>query len=207
MNNGFARTGNGGNFAEGHFTVATVKGTHQAFTALGVTGDNRHFCAQINITEGLGNMIIQAQLFVRAPVGEVNKACVDILAAQQLHGIKRTVRFPQSTEHFAYAVQVIIQLEVTKAANHFKMFQALMHILNAFLNKLIRALIHHGVIGKQVGIDGQHTVQHFLQFVLPWTVFVHFGKQGIHTGLAAFFVFQQAVGHTGISRNHEYPLI
>src|SRR5690606_17607286 len=49
VNNGFARAGNGGNAAEGHFAVATVKGAHQAFPALGVAGDDGHFTGKIDI--------------------------------------------------------------------------------------------------------------------------------------------------------------
>src|SRR5690606_40947716 len=69
VNNGFARAGNGGNAAEGHFAVATVKGAHQAFPALGVAGDDGHFAGKVDIGKGAGDVLIQRLLVVRHSVG------------------------------------------------------------------------------------------------------------------------------------------
>ncbi len=52
MNNRFRRIGQGGNAAEGHFAVTAVKGTHQTFATLGITGNDGHFSREIDVFEG-----------------------------------------------------------------------------------------------------------------------------------------------------------
>ncbi len=87
------------------------------------------------------------------------------------------------------------------------MLEAFLHITHTLLNKLVRAFMHHAVRGKHFSIDRQHVVQYFMQFVLPWALFIHFGKQGIHTRFTAFFMLEQTIGHTGVSRNDKYALV
>ena len=61
VNDRFGGVGDHRHTAEGHLAVTAVEGAHQAFLALGITGDDGHLPGQVDLFKGLLDLLVQGQ--------------------------------------------------------------------------------------------------------------------------------------------------
>ncbi len=206
VDDGLACAGGGGDLGEGDLAVAAIEGIHQTFGAMGVTGGDHQFAAEVEAGEVAGNHLLERQRCFLLPAGEVGQARVDAALLERQHRVEGAVGFAEGSEHLAHLHQVFGELEVAVGAKLLQAVHALAGIVDARVDELVGGV--QFVLGtEQLGVLGEHALAHTLQRFAPGTFALRIGEALVDAGLAGLLVLQQQVGHAAVGRDDEDALV